>query len=74
MISQRQSEDDQLADNSEEDAQEANTSLPSVSIGERRNLRFADDIDLYEYQRQQVSNLAAYHELLLSTVKHRKVS
>ena len=43
-----QSENDQFADNSEEDAEEVDTSLSSVFIGRRPlcNLWFADDVDL----------------------------
>ena len=44
----RQSVEDQFADNSEEDAQEVDTSLSSMITGGRPlcNLRLADDIDL----------------------------
>ena len=55
----RQSGDDQFADNSDEDAEEVDTSLSSLSIGGQPlcNLGFAGDIDLLVGSEKELQQL-----------------
>ena len=57
---QWQSEHDQFADSSKEDAEEVDISLSSVSTGGQPlcNLRFADDIDLLRDSEEELQQLS----------------
>ena len=59
LTPQRQSEDDQFADNSEEDEGKDDTSLSSVAIRGRLlcNLQFSDDIDLLQCREEELQQL-----------------
>ena len=59
LAPQRQSEDDQFADNAEEDTEEVDALLTLVSIGKRSPcyLQFADDINLLGGSEEEMQQL-----------------